>query len=158
MGQFVACAKCGRLLDVPENVQGEKVVCPGCRNWIQIPTFASSGTAMPETPVLMTCPRCRSALKLVRSLAGMRVRCNTCHTALTVAVDPWKLTPAKPAVLPDKPAGDTVDPPSDAPPEPAADGHTDPELATVIAVWPQLPATIRTGILAMVRAVKQVGP
>jgi hypothetical protein len=29
---------------------------------------------------------------------------------------------------------------------------TDPELATVVAAWPELPAALRAGIVAMVKA------
>jgi hypothetical protein len=32
--------------------------------------------------------------------------------------------------------------------------NTDPDLAAVVAAWPDLPGAIRTGILAMVKAAK----
>lgn len=36
----------------------------------------------------------------------------------------------------------------------ARDADPDPELATVIVAWPTLPAALKVGILAMVRAAK----
>jgi uncharacterized protein YbaR (Trm112 family) len=155
VGQFVACAKCSRLLDVPENIQGEKVICPGCKSWIQIPSFSTSGSSGSETPALIACPKCRSPLKLVRQLAGMRVRCNTCKTPFVVSVDPWKLTVVDPLDRMEEPVqtlGNGSHPsPSSSSLSPS--GDVDVGLSTVMAAWPKLPATVRAGILAMIRAV-----
>ena len=153
VGQFVACAKCSRLLDVPETIQGEKVICPGCKSWIQIPSFAAGSSSASETPALIACPKCRSPLKLVRQLAGMRVRCNTCKTPFVVSVDPWKLTVADPLDRLDEVAAAAGNGSSPSHSSLSLSGDPDVGLSIVTAAWPKLPAPVRIGILAMIRAV-----
>lgn len=41
---------------------------------------------------------------------------------------------------------------SDSVPNPTLTKPTDPELAAVVAAWPDLPPAIRAGVLALVRA------
>ena len=51
----------------------------------------------------------------------------------------------------DAPSGGSI-PPATPPAKPA-----DPELAAVIAAWPDLPPALRAGIAAMVKAATQTG-
>ena len=141
MAMTFQCAKCGRSLYAPSKFAGRTIECPGCRQSIQVPELPSNKVS-DATLVKLPCPSCSSPLRLSREHHGRRVRCNACHTTLTVSADPWKLSVVEGPSrgVPSSAQPETAKPPEIATPPLAAGSTRRPAAASPP---PRPPAAVR---------------
>jgi len=141
MAMTFQCAKCGRSLYAPSKFAGRTIECPGCRQSIEVPELPSNKVS-DATLVKLPCPSCSSPLRLSGELHARRIRCNACHTTLTVSADPWKLSVVEGPSrgVPSSAQPETAKPPEIATPPLAAGSTRRPAAASPP---PRPPAAVR---------------
>src|SRR5262245_60553612 len=103
-----ACPQCRLSLRHPQ--AGEKVICPGCSQWVQVPSpkVAPKAGLSADDKMEFSCPECQSKVKAPSNLAGSSAKCPRCGERITIPAAAGKL------------AVTLTMPPSSPPPPPLA--------------------------------------
>ena len=75
------------MIYAPEETAEGAVLCPGCGGVAPVGPPAAPG----GKPVESACPHCNASIRLIPSLVGAQVRCNSCRAILLVSLSLTKL-------------------------------------------------------------------
>jgi len=78
----VECPGCGRRLQAPDRLAGQRVKCPGCSAVIHVSSPAAAAVEAGPT-ILVTCG-CQKQFQVRRELAGRRRKCPACGQVITI--------------------------------------------------------------------------
>jgi hypothetical protein len=81
------CSNCNKPLRVPDTSQGQRCVCPSCKQEMRIPTpLATTSLAIPVAVALIdvACPYCQQILNCDEKLLGTRGHCAGCGNVFTI--------------------------------------------------------------------------
>ncbi len=87
-----ACLNCGARVSTDDDDAGDQIECPGCTIMLRVPTPIGgrltekrlATTSNPVAAFTLSCQECSATFRAKAELAGRRVKCPSCGTAVRV--------------------------------------------------------------------------
>ena len=81
------CARCARLLRVPDGSSGKACECPGCKERLIVPNRSGLDQETLSVRIDVPCPKCKNILECDAALDGTRGCCPACSYVFTISMD-----------------------------------------------------------------------